>query len=369
MPLGKRRRSLALRLLFAPIPLLLLLALLEVTVRGFDLDRSCPDSVASPLWTCDPVLGFQLAKRSGTALNSDGFRSPEFTHKTPGVFRILALGDSCTYGIMAAPERSFFHIPEPYPQLLQRFSDERLGRGRVEVLNGGVPGYTSYHGVMLLRSKLRNLAPDLITVRYGWNDHFVPAFGAAATGYREPEGALALAVQDLLLRTSLYGFFRRLGFEAQALRSNAGAPQRLQLPTEWTPSLSREAYKHNLRRIVALGRAEGARVWLLISPYAADVSDPNRPRHDEFPMSPDQLVEINGIGSLEKLVAIHDDYNRALREVGAELDAPVVDMELVYRAHASQALFLSTDLPHPTAIGHALEAQTLYEHLRSAGLP
>lgn len=86
-------------------------------------------------------------------------------------------------------------------------------------------------------------------------------------------------------------------------------------------------------------------------------------------MSAKQLIAFNGIPSFERLIEIHDDYNQARREVGAELGVPVVDMDAAYRAHADQALFLQTDLPHPTAIGHALEALTLYERLRAERLP
>jgi phospholipase/lecithinase/hemolysin len=44
----------------------------------------------------------------------------------------------------------------------------------------------------------------------------------------------------------------------------------------------------------------------------------------------------------------------------------VIDMDAVYRAHAAEPLFL-TDVPHPTAQGHALEAETLYARLLAEG--
>jgi lysophospholipase L1-like esterase len=366
-----RRRSFAKRIVFASIPLLLILATLETAVRVFGLDQSCPGEYGErSVWACDPVLGFKLKPGlmpAGQPLNRAGFRSREFEPKRAGVLRILALGDSCTYGILSAPEWTFYHIPEPYPQLLERFAAERLGSGKLEVLNAGVPGYTSFHGVMLLRSKLRGLEPDVITVRYGWNDHFVQVLPSTAS-YREPQNAFVLGVQDLLLRTSLYGFFRRLGLEIQARGEGRGqATPTFELPSEWSPSIPGQVYRHNLRRIVALGRAQGARVWLLTSPHAF-VVDANQGRYGDFPMSAQQLLQFNGIPSFERLIEIHDDYNQALREVASELGAPVVDMDAVYRAHAGASLFLQSDVPHPTAVGHALEASTLYERLLAEGL-
>jgi lysophospholipase L1-like esterase len=365
----RQPRSLAKRLVFACIPVLVLLGTLELVVRVLRLDQSCPsDYNKDAVWACDPVLNFKLKPgliAGGKPVNRAGFRNREFTPKPPGVFRIVSLGDSCTFGIVT--REMFEYIPEPYPQLLERLAAERIGAGKLEVLNAGIAGYNSFQGVMLLRTKLRGLEPNLITVRYGWNDHFMSALEGGAYSYREPDSELVLRLQDLMLRTSLYGFFRRLGFEVRALRARATPPPRVKLPTQWIPIVPLDAYKHNLRRIVALGRAQGAHVWLLTAPHAF-VVDINRGRHDRFPMSAKALLEYNAIPSFERLIEIHDSYNQATREVGAELRVPVVDMDAVYRAHASEPLFHSTDVPHPAAAGHVLEAETLYERLWSEGL-
>ena len=361
---AQKPRSLAKRLLFASIPLLLVLLTLELGVRVLRLDQECPNSYSEDgIFACDPILNFKLRPDlifpDGKPLNRAGFRSREFTSKPPGVFRVLSLGDSCTFGIVDDP--TFRYIPEPYPQRLERLVAERAGRGQLEVLNAGVAGYNSFQGLMLLRSKLRGLEPDLITVRFGWNDHFMSA--EDSSGYREPDSALALGLQDLMLRTSLYGFFRRLNFELQALRAGGNPPPPKALPTEWIPNIPLEDYEHDLRRIVALGRARGAEVWLLTSPHAF-VIDSIRGQQDK---SPKLVLAFNAIPSFDRLIEIHDSYNHATREIGAELRVPVIDMDAAYRAHATEPLFLQTDVVHPAASGHALEAETLYSRLVADG--
>lgn len=363
----KPRLLLAKRLLLSLVSVLVVVGGLEVVVRLFGLDQSCRNLYSDSgqqLWVCDPILTFKLKPdlvAHGKPLNRAGFRSREFLPKQDGVFRIVALGDSCTFGVIAT-QRALEYVREPYPQLLERLAAERIGVGKVEVLNAGVPAYNSFHGVMLLRTKLRDLEPDLITVRYGWNDHFV---AATPSVYREPGNLLALEAQDVLLRTALYGFLRRLGMSLQRFRQGVvSAPS---LPAEWKPSVPRDAYQHNLRRIVSLARDQGAQVWLLTSPHAF-VIDENRGRYAETPMSARQVLSFNAIPSFERLIEIHDDYNQATREVGAELGVPVVDMDAVYKAHSGEPLFLPTDVPHPTAQGHALEAETLYQRLRQDGL-
>jgi lysophospholipase L1-like esterase len=366
----RQPRSLGKRLAFASVPLLVLLLALELLVRGLGLDQTCPNSYnEAGVWTCDPILNFKLKPdliAGGQPLNRAGFRSREFTDKAPGMFRVLSLGDSCTFGIIATETQPFAYIQEPYPQQLERLVAERIGAGQLEVLNAGIPGYNSFQGLMLLRSKLRGLEPDLITVRYGWNDHFMSAEAAGAYGYREPDNAIVLGLQDLMLRTSLYGFFRRLHFEWLALHETAKPPAGAALPTEWLPNIPLDVYKHNLRRIVAMGHAQGAEVWLLTSPNAF-VIDSNRGQEDRFPESARLLLVFNALPSFERLVEIHDSYNEATREVGAELRAPVIDMDAMYRAHASEPLFLQTDVPHPSPQGHALEAERLYSRLVAEG--
>ncbi len=83
---------------------------------------------------------------------------------------------------------------------MPRTDERRVGQGVVEVLNAGLPGYNSHHGVMLLRSKLRGLEPDLITVRFGWNEHFLSPAGEPEL-YREKESGLARSLEDLALRS------------------------------------------------------------------------------------------------------------------------------------------------------------------------
>jgi lysophospholipase L1-like esterase len=353
---------------FASITLVLCLLLLEVAVRVSGLADSCPDENPGGQWACDPILYFKpnpAQRPGGQPMNRADFRTHEFTPKPPGIYRILSLGDSCTFGIVTTTV--FEYIPEPYPARLERMVAERAGAGKVEVLNAGVAGYTSFQGVMLLRTKLRGLHPGLITVRYGWNDHFMGAMGPGHS-FREPEGAFALAAQDLLLRTKLYPFVKRLDLEIQALHPPP-KPSIESIPKEWKPTVPLEQYKHNLRRMVELGRSQGAAVWLLTSPHAFLI-DSNRGHYDQFrkTFNGQSILVWNAIPTFERLIEIHESYNAATREVGAELGVPVVDMDAIYRQHASEPLFTAYDIPHPTQEGHNLEAEALYERLLAEGI-
>jgi lysophospholipase L1-like esterase len=352
-------------LVYATLPTLALLCLAEFTVRLTGAAESCPGYHDSFLWMCHPILYFKANPyqviNGHRLINRAGFRSDEFGPKRPGTYRIIALGDSCTFGVTSLKKEGFY-IAEPYPQRLQRMVAERIGPGRAEVLNAGVPGYNSYQGVMLLRTKLRGLRPDLITVRFGWNDHLMSRERHIGNAFHEPSTWVGLKAQDLLLRTALYPFSLRLGMMLRAHWQSSAQPEP-SLPTVWTPNVPVDEYKHNLTRIVELGRSQGAAVWLLTAPHALLTEDFREHANELAPSSPARLLlQWNAIPSFERLLEIHESYNAATREVGAALGVPVIDMEAAYRQHAAEHLF-SEDLLHPTQEGHDLEAEVLYERL------
>jgi lysophospholipase L1-like esterase len=349
------------RIVFASIPLLVLAGIAELVLRATDLAESCPNRFSdSQIWVCDPILHFKLNTQiQGLEgpLNSEGFRGDEWGVKRPGVYRILALGDSCTFGLIARENLGF--VKQPYPIKLQRLVERRIGEGHVEALNAGVPGYNSFHGVMLLRTRLRDLDPDLITVRYGWNDQFLSAQGEGEAFFREPESALGRLLEDAALRTRLYPFARRLAMELRALRRPVAdqAMSAFALQQSWEPTIPLERYEHNLRRIVEIGRSRGAEVWLFTSPGN--------------PAPSEEAAELLGVSNrlgIDELMRIHEQYNEAVRRVGREMDALVVDMEAVYARHPGTPVFLPSDIPHPTEGGHVLEAETLYSVLVKRGV-
>src|SRR5262249_450070 len=93
--------------------------------------------------------------------NALGLRGPEV--RDDDSVRILTLGDSST---------SACHAPqgESYPAQLQQQLDRGFGPGRYQVLNAGVPGSTSYHGLVYLRERGMALRPSIVIAAYGFND-------------------------------------------------------------------------------------------------------------------------------------------------------------------------------------------------------
>ena len=97
--------------------------------------------------------------------NSQGFRDVERSFvKPPGVFRVLVLGDSFTYGVGA-------RLQEAYPYTLEHLLNRRQGpHPKMEVINAGIPRYWTEPERILLEQYGLKYAPDLVVVTFCPND-------------------------------------------------------------------------------------------------------------------------------------------------------------------------------------------------------
>jgi hypothetical protein len=115
------------------------------------------------LYLPDRDLGFRLAPgvtgRGRVVTSSLGLRDREVPLRKPsGVLRILALGDSFTYGMT---ERAATWPAQLETRLRQRFP----GR-EIEVLNAGVPCYSTYQELAYLQRSLLQLDPDVVVLGF-----------------------------------------------------------------------------------------------------------------------------------------------------------------------------------------------------------
>jgi len=121
--------------------------------------------------------------------SAQGYRTKPFEPKpAPGRRRVVALGDSSTFGWGVEDS-------EAYPARLEDTLDRREGgRARWEVLNLGVPGYSTFQGRVMLEREALPLAPDLVTWSYLANDGAMTG-EADRTTYAQRQGFLGAALQ------------------------------------------------------------------------------------------------------------------------------------------------------------------------------
>lgn len=130
--------------------------------------------------------------------NEHGYRTASFSPTKPaGVYRIVCLGDSVTFGMNV-------EVANSYPEVLAELLEEAMP-GRFEVLNLGVPGFTSRQGLELIRSEVVGYQPDLVTFGFGSNGRFWP--GAMSDDANIKFNQSALGGAAIALKKGLDAFY------------------------------------------------------------------------------------------------------------------------------------------------------------------
>jgi lysophospholipase L1-like esterase len=121
----------------------------------------------------DPQLSFMHAPNRSAflmgvpvSINSDGLRDSEYSHtKPPGVYRIMMLGDSTTFGWGVRQT-------DTAAKFLERKLNEHLppGYDKVEVINAGVGNYDTVQEVRYYETFGREFHPDLVILVFFIND-------------------------------------------------------------------------------------------------------------------------------------------------------------------------------------------------------
>jgi hypothetical protein len=120
----------------------------------------------------EPV-GLKYTLRPGGEINTQGFRQANaLPARTPGLKRVVVLGDSVTYGLLlpygdAWPHRMALELNHADVALAGRLARRRAA---VEVYDFAVPGYDQEQIAVLAEQVLAEWRPDVLVYGYFWND-------------------------------------------------------------------------------------------------------------------------------------------------------------------------------------------------------
>ncbi len=195
-------------------------------------------------WRLDPLL---------RDYNSFGFRDRELSQdKDRGVFRVICMGDSVTFGWPA-------DIKDTYPKILEGLLSSHFPERKFEVFNAGVPGYTSYQGLIWLKKDLIKLRPDLIIVYYGAND-----MGGSYKPDKEQKALPAAAVNaaNFLRKSEFYKLYNRM---LLYLKYPPGEEGR-----DFVERVSPDDYRANLEEMRKISEDNGARALFINHPVFYD---------------------------------------------------------------------------------------------------
>jgi len=264
----------------------------------------------------DPTLIWRPLSGQFSPFNPQGFRGlPILTPKPAGTFRIIALGDSNTFGWDVDDGAN-------WPAQLQTLFDQEAGP-RVEVVNAGVWGYTSFQGLARFK-ELLTFEPDMVLVSFGGNDaHQVQAPDVDYVRGHDRIERITRASRNLRVAQLAVAGWDLVGTAAASSRA-------------MVPRVSLDDYRSHLSEMIALGRARGTIVVLLTRPFIGVSDDP------------------------KSWKTYAPQYNAATVEVGAAEKVPVIDVFGAF--HDRETLF--DDESHFGVEGHRQGAHFLADALR-----
>jgi len=228
-----------------------------ITVLGLPALNDVMEFDPVLFWRLKPELrGFRVTGRirerdvNFSVTTHEGLRSPRVARVKRG-FRVLALGDSCTFGVGVEDG-------ETWPARLSRLL--RAEGIDAEVINAGVPGYTAFQGKRFLETRGLALEPDLVLVPFGFNDI------DAGMPFSDAETARMLVMSRLeaALVRSRVAYGMKILLESAVQRTN---------PTGGRPRLTEQEFYDTLGEIRALCARSGADMLVVTWPYEAQIRE------------------------------------------------------------------------------------------------
>lgn len=257
--------------------------------------------------------------------NALGFRGNNI-HAKSEKSRIVALGNSCTFGWG-------IELDSTFTSQLQII----LG-GDFEIINAGVPGYSSYQGKVLFEKEIQKLAPDILLILFAWNDHWPAALGIPDNDQIFPPEYI-VSIQNLMSRLKTYQLLRKLllaAFEKELKKTDDNMIYRV----------SQADFEKNLKEICTSAKSIGALPILMTSPIANQSNKQKRQ-------------------TKSSLNLIHSAYNEIIIKVANTEKVALVDLAEEFSNKTNLFTRPQFDPIHFNNNGHKLTANLVAEKISS----
>jgi len=280
-----------------------------------------PNAEAVHAFGSDPRGYFDPEATLTYRINSLGFRGPETTPEKPrGLFRIVGLGDSFTFGTGVRQEDVFLAC-------LQDRLNAGLDEARYEVLNLGIMGYDTRPEVELLKHYGLEFQPDLVVICFFLNDT-----GAASTHtvFNEPAYIAKILPwwrkSSRLLDHLLSGFERKKEVATLLAKYEASFEDGAE---GWISA------KAALRELKVLADQTPFKLMLTIFPVLYRLSD-------DYPFA-----------------SIHAKIKTYTESLGI----PTLDFQPAFEGYHGSELWVHPCNQHPNEVGHRIAGEALYRFI------
>lgn len=271
-------------------------------------------------------------------INSKGFAGPDFDAEKPrGVYRIFALGDSCTIG----------YWKYAYPGVLESLLNGNRSGGRFEVINAGIEGYNSEYALRRLKEDVLQYEPDMVIIYIGWNDIMKanPDNLSAVGRYRWIAQLIERSYLIKAYRKFLFFYLRPLIMKPRVIGGEAEA----HAFDDFVPL----AFQKNLENIIETAREQRILPVLLTLPTVVKAGMNYEALERENVIFPYYA----GTYSVDKFLSLHGSYNAAIRKTAEKYKVELVDLDAIFNRFDKGDLFWDT--MHPSEKGQRLIAESL----------
>ena len=277
------------------------------------------------LWAPVPNYRSSGARHAEVYINSMGFRDREYSlEKPPAVFRILCLGDSTTFGFFVSSRAAYQNVLEDKLNTSGDFGDVRF-----EVINAGVPGFSSFQCLNLLRHRGVQLSPDVVILLVSPND-------VKKSKMRDEQIVAEAAPKAVVRANEILSYLASYRLLRSALVKTPPA-----VPAQPVARVGEEDCVGNILEMKSLCESTGTRFVLIAFPYLT-------------PFPPDGPLELEAdLASLRQAV-----YHAA-----EENSIPLVDLPKMREEYGDNYADFFIDLVHPSESGHQYMAEQIYEIL------
>ncbi len=264
-------------------------------------------------------------------INALGCRGADFPReKPPGVYRILFVGDSFTFGEGVGDD-------EPFPVRVEAALNASSPPRRVQAVNAGVAGYNTKDEVIYLERRWLALDPDLVVITFFLNDAYDDErFAALEMGQAGGHLGYNVLIPSRLLRWAVARW--------KGWRLGRSVRETYRAQFSGNPAIEGHDWRDvqaSLIHASELLRQRGVPLVLVIFPELYDLG-PDHPFADIY----------------EQVAAFARDHG-----------IPVLNLYPPFASRRAEELWVFVNDHHPNAAAHALAADAIVGFLRAQTPP
>ncbi|MBU1628397.1 hypothetical protein KKB18_13595 [bacterium] len=277
---------------------------------------------------------------SEVTFNSLGFRSPEvLKDKKEGIVRIVSMGDSTTFGWIVRME-------EAYPAMLESLLSV-THPNRFEVINAGIPGYTSFQGKIQLDRVLLDLKPDIVTISFGRNDSYSFKGQIDREEYEFNTSIIGRA-KEIFLKSRLYILLEHFIFSLKEKIKPPEEPRKV-------VRVKLEDFKKNIEEMVNKLKKSNIKVIFINHFWLREDSDYD---HSQYNDAFDKIAQKYQIPVLNTMELFETTYNKLVSDEDYKKSMETMFPDILWDCPNHLRIFYPDNI-HPTTYGHYVISQAL----------